>query len=329
MFQELELWDFPVQTQLQDMGEIKVTEQAQGRNKTSGSKYTFIGYGAVTLISVLAALVAGVAGYLVLSAVELPVGIPFDWSLICAIPAFAMAVSLATVGCFIIWLIAERPLSNPEGYIALPEHCCMLLLLWPVWAPIWIYHTTKALNSKPCKKDKPVAQLLLCLFVPYYWIYWFYRQGKRVDQLSAEKKYFKTSALCLILAFFIPVAAGYMLQKRINEPCEDPEGYFDLPLHFWMLLLCPVVWLPVWIYHTTKALNSKSCKKDNSVAQLLLCMFVPYYNVYWFYRQGKRVDQLPTEKKQGKTAVLCLILALLVPVAAYYMLQKRINERVM
>lgn len=217
MFQELELWDSPVQTQSQHMGEIKVTEQAQGRNKSNGNKYAFIGYGAVTVIGVLVALVAGVVGYLVLSAVELPVGIPIDWSLICAIPALEIAVSFATVGCFIIWLIAERPLSDPEGYVALPEHCCMLLLLWPVWLPIWIYHTTKVLNSKACKKDKPVAQLLLCLFVPYYWIYWFYRQGARVDQLPTEKKQSKTSVLCLILAFLVPVAAGYIMQKRINE----------------------------------------------------------------------------------------------------------------
>lgn len=201
-----------------------MAEMTQKKNRTITNKYAFIGYGVSLLIGLVAGVVSGVLGYLALSeylgALELPETVTVLFGYIPVVFAFYAlyeALCVATVGCFITWMIAERPLADKEGYIALPEHCGMLLLLWGVWLPIWIYFSTKALNSKPCKQDKPVKQLLLCLFVPYYWIYWFYRQGARVDQLPTAKKQGKTSVLCLILAFLVPVAAGYIMQKRINE----------------------------------------------------------------------------------------------------------------
>ena len=204
------------------MGEIKVADMAQKKDRTITNRYAFLGYGAATLNALAWGLLFGgglyIAFAVVLSEMLATANIALAlMALPCALVGLFVAVMVDALGCWAVWMCADLPLDDPDGHIGLAEHCGMLLLLWNLWFPIWIYYSTKALNSKPCKKDKPVKQLLLCLFVPYYWIYWFYRQGTRVDQLPTAKKQGKTSVLCLILAFLVPVAAGYIMQKRINE----------------------------------------------------------------------------------------------------------------
>ena len=60
-----------------------------------------------------------------------------------------------------------------EGYISMGMHIALLLLTGGIWMYIWVYRTTKLLN---CVEDEeyrnPTTKLLLCMFVPFYFIYW-------------------------------------------------------------------------------------------------------------------------------------------------------------
>ena len=107
----------------------------------------------------------------------------------------------------------------PEAYCGMVKHILLLLFTCGIWYLIWIYRTTEYLN---CVKGEPyrnpVTQLLLCMFIPFYGIYWTYKSAQRIDQLAAAKGLPGDSAtLCLILAIFIPIIAPMLMQDKINN----------------------------------------------------------------------------------------------------------------
>ena len=78
------------------------------------------------------------------------------------------------------------------------------------------------MNRAPGSKQySPVAQLLLCLFIPFYQIYWYYKQGERITALSQERGVVGESvtSFCLFCGIFMPVAACIVMQDRINTLC--------------------------------------------------------------------------------------------------------------
>lgn len=98
-----------------------------------------------------------------------------------------------------VWLInpyarEKQQTENVSGEkkelnCGLIKHILLLSFTFGVWTFIWIYRTTKLLNNAPgVKYKKPVAVLLLCMFVPFYQIYWLYDQGKRIDIFSRYKR---------------------------------------------------------------------------------------------------------------------------------------------
>ncbi len=87
---------------------------------------------------------------------------------------------------------------------------------------MWIYRTTRYLNkAKNVEYYNPTKKLLLCMFVPFYQIYWLYKHGERIDILSKEKKLKESNmaTLCLVLGIFIPVVAYIIMQDKINTIC--------------------------------------------------------------------------------------------------------------
>ena len=86
------------------------------------------------------------------------------------------------------------------------------------------------------------------------------------------------------------------------------------------------IWGYIWIYRTTKFLNEiKDEKNYNPVAELLLCLFVPYYTIYWFYKHGKKAEKLPIENA-GNVAFMCLMFAIFTPaVVPLCILQSKIS----
>lgn len=109
-----------------------------------------------------------------------------------------------------------------EVYCSLGKHIVLCLFTFGIWYMIWIYRTTKFLNKTPDSQQyNPTSKLLLCLFVPFYQIYWFYKHGQRIDTFTKHKNLNNSdmATLCLILGIFIPVVACIIMQDRINALC--------------------------------------------------------------------------------------------------------------
>ena len=116
--------------------------------------------------------------------------------------------------------------ENCEAYCELGKHIILCLFTFGIWYLIWIYRTTKYLNNtKNVVQYNPKRELLLCMFVPFYQIFWFYQHGPRIDAMSKQKKLnaSEMSTLCLILGIFIPIVACILMQERINMLCTAKE----------------------------------------------------------------------------------------------------------
>lgn len=123
-------------------------------------------------------------------------------------------------------------------------------------------------------------------------------------------------------------------QKEITFPASSTaygKSYKSLVPHVLLLLFTCGIYYLVWIYRTTDSLNA--CKNEEyrtPVNKLLLCMFVPFYSIYWTYKSAHRIDMLGYEKGiQGETATLSLILSLFVPILPPILMQSKLNSVIM
>ena len=109
--------------------------------------------------------------------------------------------------------------SNEEGYCDLLTHILLLLFTFGIWQYIWIYKTTSYLNKTPNEEHRnPTTKLLLCMFVPFYYIYWTYKSAQRIDSLAISKgQQSDISTLCLILSIFVGIVPPILMQDKINN----------------------------------------------------------------------------------------------------------------
>ena len=109
--------------------------------------------------------------------------------------------------------------SSLAGYCDLTKHILLLIFTFGIWHYIWIYRTTDFLNTTPNEeKQNPTNKLLLCMFVPFYYIYWIYKNAKRIDNLALSKgKESDICTVCLILAIFIPIIPPILMQDKMNK----------------------------------------------------------------------------------------------------------------
>ena len=118
--------------------------------------------------------------------------------------------------------IDENDACLDEAYCGLGKHIVLCLFTFGIWYLIWTYRTTKFLNKTPgAEQYNPTNKLLLCIFVPFYQIYWMYKHGQRIDTFSKYKKLNNSdmATMCLILGIFIPIVACILMQDRINALC--------------------------------------------------------------------------------------------------------------
>ena len=117
----------------------------------------------------------------------------------------------------------EQP--RQDGYIGIVKHVILLLVTFGIWELVWIYRTTDYLNNDTAEPPRnPVTKLLLCMFVPFYYLYWIYVSGKRIDRLSGKRAPSDMTILCLIVSFFIGLVAPILMQNAINN-LDAPEPY--------------------------------------------------------------------------------------------------------
>ena len=82
----------------------------------------------------------------------------------------------------------------------------------------WIHRTTQYLNRVEGEaRQKPRTQVLACLFVLFYTVYWIYKNAQRLDILAHEYNIHRNLAIvCLAFAPFLPIVSIIVMQDRIN-----------------------------------------------------------------------------------------------------------------
>ncbi|MBR5217009.1 MAG: DUF4234 domain-containing protein [Oscillospiraceae bacterium] len=247
------------------------------------------------------------------------------------------------------------PVAVADGYCELFKHVLLLLITFGIWNLIWIYRQTRYLNRVKGEGDRnPVTKLLLCIFVPFYMMYWTYKSAQRVDKLAASVGVeSKLTALCLILSAFVPMVAPVLLQDKVNHvieveqgkraadfdpasrpvvmhsvPLQTVTGYCDLFKHLLLLMITCGIWNLIWVYKMTEYLNRVEGEEPRvPVNKLLLYIFVPFYAVYWIYKSSQRIDKLASAKGvRSELSVLCLVLCLVVGLVPQMLMQGKINE---
>lgn len=143
------------------------------------------------------------------------------------------------------YVAAERtvPVTADEDLrFNLVGHILLLLFTGGIWLYIWIYRVTKRLNRVPEEPERgPVAQLLLCMFVPFYFIYWIYKSAQRIDKLALSRGISSDSAmLCLILAIFVNIVPLILMQDKLNKIAD--AGYTPAEPVYVPAIQAPEVW---------------------------------------------------------------------------------------
>lgn len=116
--------------------------------------------------------------------------------------------------------------TGDMAYCGLVKHILLLIFTFGIWYFIWIYRMTGYLNQVKDEPERnPTTKLLLCLFVPFYSIYWVYKSAQRIDKLAALKGVRSDlSTICLILAIFIGIIPPILMQDKINEIITAGNG---------------------------------------------------------------------------------------------------------
>ena len=118
-----------------------------------------------------------------------------------------------------------------DGYCSMAVHVLLMLFTCGIYNLVWIYRTTKYLNCVEGEQPRSAAnKLLLCMFVPFYSIYWTYQSAQRIDKLAKQKgRASDISTLCLVLAILVPIVPPILMQAKINEIVGGPDGSASAP----------------------------------------------------------------------------------------------------
>lgn len=121
--------------------------------------------------------------------------------------------------------------AEANGYIGMVKHILLMVFTFGIWLLIWNYRTTKYLNRVDDEAPrKPVTELLLFMFIPFYGIFWNYKSVLRIDKLLQKNDLGPAiTNVCLFWSVFVPVMAPVLMQESINRislaetPAPEPE----------------------------------------------------------------------------------------------------------
>lgn len=121
--------------------------------------------------------------------------------------------------------------SANTGYINILHHVLLLIFTFGIWYLVWIYKTTGYLNKVQDEPPRnPTTKLLLCMFIPFYSIYWTYKSAQRIDKLARNQGIISDlTTLCLILAIFIGIIPPIIMQDKINSIVSNTQPGSSVP----------------------------------------------------------------------------------------------------
>ena len=116
-------------------------------------------------------------------------------------------------------VMSEQFKEQKEAYYDLLKHTLLILFTFGIWNYIWIYHMTgytNEVNDEPYR-DR-TKQLLLCILVPFYSVYWTYQTAQRIHKMAAARGISSDMTnVCLVLAIFMGAAPPILLQYIMNK----------------------------------------------------------------------------------------------------------------
>lgn len=118
-----------------------------------------------------------------------------------------------------------------DGYIGMAKHVLLLLFTFGVWLYIWIWRTTQYTNRAPGEEERnPTKKMLLCMFVPFYSIFWTYKTAQRIDAIAKTRGMSSEIATpCLVLAIFVGIVPPILMQDKINAIALNTGTPADAP----------------------------------------------------------------------------------------------------
>lgn len=109
----------------------------------------------------------------------------------------------------------------------------------------------------------------------------------------------------------------YDVEDPNNRPsgnkAAQPEGYMNMGLFTFLLIITLGIYGIYLFYKFTKVTNEdRMLPQRTPWAQLLCCIFIPFYRWYWFYMTSLRMDNLVRLKagQQSNTMLTNLLLSL-------------------
>lgn len=114
---------------------------------------------------------------------------------------------------------------NNEDFSVL-KYILLTIVTLGIWDIVFIYKTTKYFDEVIFDgKCGPVTEMLMCLFVPFYSVYWFYKYGKKIEIIASFKGYSckELPASLMILRGFGWIFASIYLQSRLKEIVSAPD----------------------------------------------------------------------------------------------------------
>ena len=119
-----------------------------------------------------------------------------------------------------------------DGYIGMAKHVLLLLFTFGVWLYIWIWRATQYTNRAPGEEERnPTKKMLLCMFVPFYSIFWTYKTAQRIDAIAKTRGMSSEIATpCLVLAIFVSFVPPILMQDKINAIALKESAPTEAPV---------------------------------------------------------------------------------------------------
>lgn len=116
-----------------------------------------------------------------------------------------------------------------DAYREMVPHVLLLLVTCGIYWLYWIYKTTEYTNRiGQSEQRSAVAQVVLCMFIPFYAIYWVYKTAQIIDETARQQGIMSDlTSICTILAFFIGIVPPILLQDKINAMEKNPNRNFS------------------------------------------------------------------------------------------------------
>ena len=121
-----------------------------------------------------------------------------------------------------------------DGYCGMVKHILLSLITLGIWQLVWISRATRYLNQAENQpKLASGGQVAACLFLPFYNVYWTYKNAQKLDAMSREYGFeFKLTAPCLalqVISIFSTLLPSVLIQDRINHIAMIKGGVLKAP----------------------------------------------------------------------------------------------------